>query len=281
VERRGTGVDVARAVEVALATDPNDFKKGNGLNAEFPVKEAAAVRKTAAADDRRRLQDQDSTGAPFRDYTITVVAFGPMLQPIGEAVREIDFRNALAKHLRDGLGKYDVLEPEDLRPIIVPNKQGSGGRGVDGAVKFTSAVYERDEWPELPESSGGKRDTGQTVGDVSQATSIGLPTPTESKQTANSDELSGGIIFLIVLLCLCCLWPIFCCCFARFKYGAGKEMLWMRFLFSHSNPTLPLFYMPREDRENLRKQLYAKTPKAADDEHTSLDDEAPAAKDRV
>ena len=68
--------------------------------------------------------------------------------------------------------------------------------------------------------------------------------------------MPGWAVFLIVLLILCCLWPLCCCCYARNKYGEGNVNLWFRYRMTHSNPTLPFLYMPREDRDRIRKQLY-------------------------
>merc|ERR1711935_769060 len=44
-----------------------------------------------------------------------------------------------------------------------------------------------------------------------------------SNQSTNEEEVSAGGVFLIILLVLVCVTPIFCCLFARLKYGAGKE----------------------------------------------------------
>ena len=85
-----------------------------------------------------------------------------------------------------------------------------------------------------------------------------LPGEIASDQTQKDESLDGGIIFLIILLVLCFLCPLFCCCFARGRYGAGKERLFFKFKFSHSNPTFPAFYIPYEDREKMRAELYSK-----------------------
>jgi len=85
-----------------------------------------------------------------------------------------------------------------------------------------------------------------------------IPDDEGSAQTKKDESLNGGIIFLIILLVLCFLCPLFCCCFARGRYGAGKERLFFKFKFSHSNPTFPAFYIPYEDREKMRAELYSK-----------------------
>ena len=76
-----------------------------------------------------------------------------------------------------------------------------------------------------------------------------------SNQSTNEGEVSGGGIFLIILLVLVCLTPIFCCVYARLKYGAGKEGTFFKYYLSHSNPTLPFLYIPREDRDKLYSAL--------------------------
>jgi hypothetical protein len=85
-----------------------------------------------------------------------------------------------------------------------------------------------------------------------------IPDDEGSAQMKKHESLNGGIIFLIILLVLCFLCPLFCCCFARGRYGAGKERLFFKFKFSHSNPTFPAFYIPYEDREKMRAELYSK-----------------------
>jgi len=87
----------------------------------------------------------------------------------------------------------------------------------------------------------------------------GVPEGPATAVSTNEESLNGGIIFLIILLVLCFLCPLFCCCFARGRYGAGKERLFFKFQFSHSNPTFPAFYIPYEDREKMRAELYSKT----------------------
>jgi len=76
-----------------------------------------------------------------------------------------------------------------------------------------------------------------------------------SNQSTNEEEVSAGGIFLIILLVLVCVTPIFCYLFARLKYGAGKEGTFFKYYLSHSNPTLPFLYIPREDRDKLYLEL--------------------------
>ena len=86
----------------------------------------------------------------------------------------------------------------------------------------------------------------------------GTPPPSPSLTTdmdSNATDkeatgLSGDILFLL------CWSPLFCYIFARFKYGAGKARIFFRVLFSHSNANLPFLYIPLEEREKIRLELY-------------------------
>jgi len=82
-----------------------------------------------------------------------------------------------------------------------------------------------------------------------------------NQATKNDEAVPGWGVFLILLLVLICLLPICCYSFARFKYGAGKEASFFRYIFSHSNPVIPLLYSPFEAREKLRLELYEKKKK--------------------
>ena len=90
-----------------------------------------------------------------------------------------------------------------------------------------------------------------------------------ANQSVADDAVPGWGVFLIVLLLLCCLGPLFGYLYAHFKYGAGKEATWFKWRFSHSNPTFPKGYTPREDREALRLALYEEKKPAA-----TLDEDA-------
>ena len=93
----------------------------------------------------------------------------------------------------------------------------------------------------------------------------GTPPPSPSLTTdmdSNATDkeatgLSGDILFLLCWSPLfCCLPPLFCYIFARFKYGAGKARIFFRVMFSHSNANLPFLYIPLEEREKIRLELY-------------------------
>ena len=80
----------------------------------------------------------------------------------------------------------------------------------------------------------------------------------EANQATSEDAVPGWGVFLIVLLLLCLLSPVFCYLYAHFAYGSGKETTWFKYRFTHSNPTLPFLYVPREDREALLVALLEK-----------------------
>ena len=93
----------------------------------------------------------------------------------------------------------------------------------------------------------------------------GLAEANEAAQAVSEDAVPGCGVFLIVLLLLCLLSPVFCYLYAHFVYGSGKETTWFKYRFTHSNPTLPFLYVPREDREALLVSLLEKekTPAAS------------------
>ena len=78
----------------------------------------------------------------------------------------------------------------------------------------------------------------------------------ESAQSVDDDAKHPGAIFAYILVCLLVLCPVSCYYYARTRYGEDRVGLWFRYKCSHSNPTLPFFYKPREEMESLRQQLY-------------------------
>ena len=78
----------------------------------------------------------------------------------------------------------------------------------------------------------------------------------EAAQSVNDDAKHPGAIFAYILVCLLVLGPFCCYYYARTRYGEDRAGLWFRYKCSHSNPTLPFFYKPREEMESLRQQLY-------------------------
>ena len=59
-------------------------------------------------------------------------------------------------------------------------------------------------------------------------------------------------IIIIVAILLC---PVLCCCYAGARYGPRNASLWFRYKACHTNPTIPIFYMPAEDRNRIKRRL--------------------------
>merc|ERR1712166_1630723 len=72
------------------------------------------------------------------------------------------------------------------------------------------------------------------------------------------EEMSAGIIVLILILALFVLLPLAAFFYARNKYGPGKEIDFMRHTCSHSNAAVPFLYMPKEMREDKLSALNSK-----------------------
>jgi hypothetical protein len=234
--------DVASAVVAALTT--KGYPEGNGLSTAEPIQSV----KGKVKDGRRRMQFE--YGPPL-EFTMTLVAFGPMVQEISEVVRVLDFREDVSKALV-AAGKASVYKTQGSTHPDAVEVTPAMGTPIPAIFYLVSAP------PSAPPPR--RVTTGGPIGEVA------------SDQTANDEGLNGGIIFLIVLLVLCCLWPLFCVCFANFRFGPGKERLWFKYFFSHSNPVFPAFYIPQEDRDKMREELYLKKKDAAaslkdDDEH--------------
>merc|ERR1712166_1039592 len=63
-----------------------------------------------------------------------------------------------------------------------------------------------------------------------------------ASQTIGDEDVPGWGIFLIILIFFLILTPILCYYYARTKYDPDKAGIWLRYMCSHSNPTLPLLY---------------------------------------
>lgn len=220
--------DVASAVQTAL--DRGGFKTGDGETIAEPVTSVSAVCKTDLCKTApgRRLQGVDDQ---HDDFTVTVVAFAPALQPISKAVREVSFGDEVAKELSN-----------------------TEGVTVEGDIVMGDLVAKDKSTSPTP---GGTGDAGQGLETAS------LAEANEAAQAVSEDAVPGWGVFLIVLLLLCLLSPVFCYLYAHFMYGTGKESTWFKYRFTHSNPTLPFMYVPREDREALLVSLLEKEKPAA------------------
>jgi hypothetical protein len=193
------------------------------------------------------------------DFKITVRAFGPALQAISEEIRKLDFLKSVANTLRsttgDGRAKVDLREATaTYTPIQV---EGADANWVNGSpVDDPNFVYDpvisdtelADMTPRPPPPPPPTVATNRGgVGGVFES---------ESAQSVDDDAKHPGAIFAYILVCLLVLCPVSCYYYARTMYGADRAGLWFRYKCSHSNPTLPFFYKPREEMESLRQQLY-------------------------
>jgi hypothetical protein len=228
---------VADAVKKARADKGFSSVNGRRLQtATQPVVEVTAVVKVVKALTAGRYQET---------FAVTVTAFAPMLQAISMAVSEIDFWDKFNEYVKEG---YKGVR--NCYDLVTLNRVTSGCSEVLGGAEYTLDDEQKTVRvvPLVVETPGGIPE-------------IGTP---ESAQTAADSDIPGWAIFLIILIFLCVLWPFLCWYWAKLKFGAGKERIWLQLMFSHSNPALPLLYKPDEHREQLRKQLYNQPEKPAE-----------------
>ena len=333
LDRRPNGPQVADAVQVALANaKPTPYPLGrSGLSIAGPVESVSGSTKVDAG---RRLQTGDT-----EIFTITVVALGPLLQPISKVVRNLDFINAVREALADA-GRTSIYQKEnaaifaatlaaekmgspytaaDFTVTAVQNVDGTWSVSVEVGVKGNaanaqsaavtlSATTNTELETALRSGSGSVKsvapvavaaDTISWSFDVELGAPLEVvgedkftfalqdapsPSPPRGRQPSldedigsaisekDAESLGGGIIFAITLFLLCFLPPLLCYCFARGRYGAGKEQLYFKFKLSHSNPTFPALYIPYEDREKMRAELSTKKSDTEKQDTSVLDD---------
>ena len=293
-----------------------------------------SVSGSTKVDAGRRLQTGDT-----EIFTITVVALGPLLQPISKVVRNLDFINAVREALADA-GRTSIYQKEnaaifaatlaaekmgspytaaDFTVTAVQNVDGTWSVSVEVGVKGNaanaqsaavtlSATTNTELETALRSGSGSVKsvapvavaaDTISWSFDVELGAPLEVvgedkftfalqdapsPSPPRGRQPSldedigsaisekDAESLGGGIIFAITLFLLCFLPPLLCYCFARGRYGAGKEQLYFKFKLSHSNPTFPALYIPYEDREKMRAELSTKKSDTEKQDTSVLDD---------
>lgn len=242
------------AAAIKLELDKLDFSsQGRRLQeGESMAKPVKSVQAEAAATT--------TCGERCDNFDVTVTAYGPALQAISEEVRKLNFLKSVANTLRstegDGRAKVDLrVATATYTPIQV---EGADANWVNGSpVADPNFVYEptitRDAEPTdmtspspSPPPPTGAASTG----------SVGV-FESESAQSVDDDAKHPGAIFAYILVCLLVLCPVSCYYYARTRYGEDRVGLWFRYKCSHSNPTLPFFYKPREEMESLRQQLEA------------------------
>ena len=262
------GLDFINAVQEALIEA--------GATSILSKETAPALAEQFAAD-KMGLTTDDLTVTPVRNadgtWTFSVdVAAKPGSQSAAEADK---LKNVSKAELQTALDKlhcpqlWERGHPNATYCSGVVKSVGTGTPSDDGTTISWSfdmelaPPVEVDGEVEYPSGRGNLTDASPAPSPPPSNAAPGGGGPnfedTEANQASNEESLNGGIIFLIILLVLCFLCPLFCCCFARGRYGAGKERLFFKFQFSHSNPTFPAFYIPYEDREKMRAELYSKT----------------------
>jgi hypothetical protein len=197
-------------------------------------------------------------------FQITVEGFGPLLQRISSVISTFDFLKSVGDKLRAD-GRTSVSRPSNsYSPIRVEGRgwlvpEDADGNPIPGAKPI----------PNLSPSADGTTFLYRPKIEYAQFNATVLP-PTNNvgggeparpldvgptSQTIGDDEVPGWAIFLIILVFVLILTPVLCYYYARTKYGADKVWIWIRYKCSHSNPTLPFLYKPREELERIRKQL--------------------------
>jgi len=220
-------------------------------------------------------------GNPYSADDVTVT---PVENVDGTVTMSVNVAAKPAADAQDAAGKLNAVDlaklQEALLPAEVVEPVGPATVNPDGTVSWSFRVKESSLNPPVkagevsyPDGPGELQDASPAPSPPPGAAAASpppasngdggtnqgvIPDDVGSAQTNKDESLNGGIIFLIILLVLCFLCPLFCCCFARGRYGAGKERLFFKFKFSHSNPTFPAFYIPYEDREKMRAELYSK-----------------------
>jgi len=222
----------------------------------------------------RRLQSGESVAQPIRfveveklegeasysdTFQITVGGFRPLLQRISSVIRTFDFLKSVADKLKacPGLCRTSVQNSNNVYSAVRVEGQGwvtdADGNPIPDAKpsldgtnflyrpKIEYAQFNATVLPPTNNVGGGEPARPLDVGPTSQ--------------TIGDDEVPGWAIFLIILVFVLILTPVLCYYYARTKYGADKVWIWIRYKCSHSNPTLPFLYKPREELERIRKQL--------------------------
>jgi len=244
---------VAYAVKKTLAE--KGFPSVNGRRrlqtSTQPVVEVTATIKVAIAVNRE--------GQYQETFAVTVKAFAPMLHAIREAVSLIAFWDKFNEYVKEGYkGVKDCFNPVTLIRLT------SGCSEVLGGAEFTL-----DDEQKTVQVDNGLIGPGPIGGEGPSA------------QTTIAGGIPVWVIPVFILIFLCMLWPVLCWYYAKLKYGTGKERIWLQLMFSHSNMAFPLLYKPKEQRKQLRTELYSLRQKREELDEASRPNtnpqEAPAA----
>ena len=253
-DRRPNADHIVAAIEHAL--DNVDFTQGRRLQSGESISQP--IRSVDVEKNNDAAQANSDT------FQVTVAGFGPLLQRISTVIRTFDFLKSVADKLRAD-GRTCVLRASNTySPVRVEGQgwdMGPDGKPIsitDGTFPYNPVIeYAQFNATVLPATNvgGGEPEGPREMGPASQ--------------TIGDEDVPGWGIFLIILIFFLILTPILCYYYARTKYGPDKAGIWLRYMCSHSNPTLPLLYKPREERERIRKQLdtderYSASPSTQD-----------------
>lgn len=156
-------------------------------------------------------------------FTLTVVAVGAYMQRIDEIVRKLDFRTQLGAKLGTAINEVSILN-----------------------ITFALAGPPA---PSVPSPSPPPQSQSTLVDNLD-----GRADAITAGDNSDDNYLILAIV-LLVLLCLCGVFPFCCCFYARWRYGAGKDKIWLRYRTTHSNPRIPFRYVSGEHRERIRKEV--------------------------
>ena len=168
-------------------------------------------------------------GDPFTADDITVTA-SPPPPPLTVTVTMNAADGAAAEAAK---AKLQGLTPVQLSSLLqLPT----------GAV---SSISEPEVTVEQITATGGTVTVtaGQSLGEV------------ENAQTATEEAFPAYGLALLAVVGLLILCPVAICCYAKARYGSESSS-WLRWKCSHSNPTVPLLYVPKDIRENMHRKLF-------------------------
>jgi len=207
-------------IAAAGVTEQNTVSWGFNVAAYDPANSPADYAAALAAE----------MGAPFKaaDFTVTAIQNADGTWTVSVEV-DAGADAAAAARAEQGL---DALTPAELATALdLP----------PGSIKSIKGAEVEVEFVEVP------------MGDLAA-----LDDSQASNQTVAEDEMSAGAVLAIIIVVLLLLIPLTFVAYARYTFGEGKELDFVRYKLSHSNAKFPLFYMPKELREEKLSQLYTK-----------------------
>jgi hypothetical protein len=169
-------------------------------------------------------------GAPFKaaDFTVT-------------AIKNTDGTWTVSVEVDAGADAAAATRAEQDLDALTPAELATALDLPAGSIKSIKGAEVEVEFVEAPMNDLAPLDDSQA-----------------SNQTVAEDEMSAGAVLAIIIVVLLLLVPLTFLAYARYTFGEGKELDFVRYKLSHSNAKFPLFYMPKELREEKLSQLYTK-----------------------